>query len=450
MNSEAMPGPSERARVQRRTLTTLITVQVVGSFGMGAAPSVGILLAETVTQSEMWAGIARSGLTFGAALTALPLADLAARRGRRVALTVGWIAAAFGAGLLVLSPVLMSVPLVVVGMLALGVGTAAALQLRFAATDLALPEHRGRSLSTVVWLGTLGAVVGPNMGIPGRWVDNVLGLPDYAGAFLLSGALLALTSVVVWVFLRPDPLLTAQNLTRGSFDDDGPMTPASPVPGDAPSLVSPGVAAEPPVPGTPPSPAGRKRGSLRTAWRTIRGHPMALFAFVALVSAHIVMVSVMTMTPVHLHHGGSSIEVVGLTISFHVAGMFALAPVFGILTDRVGAIPTILLGVAVLIASAAINAFSTGHVGIMVGLTLLGLGWSAVTVPASSLLSSSVPIGERPSVQGLGDTGMNAAAAFGALASGPIMAFTTFAGLAVLSGLLVLPVVWHALRVRRR
>jgi MFS family permease len=140
---------------------------VLGSLGIGAAPSIGVLLAQEVTRSQAWAGIARASVTIGAALLALPLGMLAARHGRRRALTLAWGSAAAGAALLVVAAWTTTIFVMVVGMMALGAGSAAGLQSRFAATDLAVPAHRARSLSLVVWVGTLGAVLGPNLGIPG-------------------------------------------------------------------------------------------------------------------------------------------------------------------------------------------------------------------------------------------------------------------------------------------
>ncbi|WP_158274417.1 MFS transporter [Cellulomonas sp. WB94] len=154
----------EVAVARRRTLRVLLVAQVLGSLGIGAAPSIGVLLAQELTRSEAWAGIARASVTIGAALLALPLGMLAARRGRRRALTLAWGSAAVGAALLVVAASTTSVLVMVLGMMALGAGSAAGLQSRFAATDLAVPVHRARSLSLVVWVGTLGRCSGRTSG----------------------------------------------------------------------------------------------------------------------------------------------------------------------------------------------------------------------------------------------------------------------------------------------
>ncbi|NTW38857.1 MAG: MFS transporter, partial [Cellulomonadaceae bacterium] len=254
------------AAARRRTLRVLLIAQVLGSLGTGAAPSVGVLLAQEVTGSESWAGIARASVTVGAALLALPLGVLAARKGRRRALTLAWGAAAIGAALLVVAAATTSVLVMVVGMMALGAGSAAGLQSRFAATDLAVPAHRARSLSLVVWVGTLGAVLGPNLGVPGKVVESWLGLPALSGAFVIGAALLATTAATVWILMRPDPLAVAA-MHRAP----------------APTTV-----------------AGTSSVNLRRAASEIRRVPAARFSLAALVLAHVAMVSVMTMTPVSL------------------------------------------------------------------------------------------------------------------------------------------------------
>jgi MFS family permease len=406
----------EVATARRRTLRVLQFAQVLGSLGIGAAPSIGVLLAEEITRSETWAGVARASATIGAALLALPLGMLAARRGRRRSLSLAWAVASAGAALLVAAASAKSVTLLVVGMMALGAGSAAGLQSRFAATDLAAPAHRARSLSLVVWVGTFGAVLGPNLGLPGKVVESRLGLPPLSGAFGIGAVLLGITALTVWLLMRPDPL----HVVASHVD----VAPA----------------------GTP----ARSPMNVRRALRQIREVPAAGFALVSLVLAHVGMVSVMTMTPVTLAQHGRTITIVGLTISIHVLGMYAFAPLVGAAADRFGRVPVILGGQAVLALSAVLNTIASGSTAtVVVGLFLLGLGWSIVTVPAAALLSQSVPAPSRPFVQGAGDSAMNAAAAIGAIASGPLMAMIGFSGLAGIGGLLIVPVLWMARRQSR-
>lgn len=405
-------------RVQRRTVALLGTAQVFGGIGTGATVSIGSILAVELSGSNAWAGAVATVMTLGAALAAIPLASLADRRGRRAGQVTGMLAAFAGAVLMVLSVVLAVFPLLVLGAAGIGAGTAANLQARFAAVDLAEAEHRGRALATVVWAVTLGAVAGPNLIQPGAAVGLALGLPAVAGPFVISGAGLLIAVILVFAGLRPDPLLLARELTART------TTGGSATPGTAPG------------------------GRLRRGLRAIRASKPAVLAVSAIIGAHAVMVGVMSMTPVHLQHlvegpgashaghaaEGGVLVVIGFTISLHIAGMFALSPVMGWLTDKAGRTETIMLGFAVLIAGVAVAGFGQDSTtAVAVGLVLLGLGWSASTVAGSTLLAESVGQDARVAVQGVSDMLMGAAGAIGGAASGLVLSGTGYFGLNMLA-----------------
>jgi MFS family permease len=408
--ARAAPGRDWRAApgvvaVQRRTVRMLIVAQVVGGIGIGAGASLGALLAEQVTSSESWAGLARTCSTLGAALVALPLALMASRRGRNSALGLGWALAAIGAVVLVLSAVYDNTGLLIIGMLMFGAGTATNLQSRYAATDLAEPRHRARTLSLVVWSTTVGSVLGPNLSGVGASVARWFGLPDLSGGFLIASVVMALGAVAMWGFLRPDPLLTAQRHL--------------------------------PV---PPSTARRQR-SLSVTMKAISESPVTRFAFVTVVLGHTVMAAVMTMTPIHMADHGASLDLIGLTISVHVLGMYGLSPVVGIISDRLGRIPAILIGQVVFVISAFVAGLSGSSTAMVtVGLFLLGLGWSFSLVAGSALLAESVPEAIRPTVQGTGDMAMNILAAVASGISGVAMDRWGFGGLNAIAGVLTIPV----------
>ncbi|MGO1769099.1 MAG: MFS transporter [Microbacterium sp.] len=401
---------SGAAAIQRRTMIVLIITQVVGTIGVGIAPSIGVLLAEVVTGSETLAGIARTASTLGAAAMGLPLGTLAARRGRRAALTTGWWVAAAGSAILVLAAHADLVVPLFVGLFLIGAGSAVGLQSRFAATDLAPPDRRGRSLALVVWVGTLGSVLGPNLGVPGAVVGELTGLNVYAGAFLIATVCLALAGAVILVLLRPDPLLVLRAAA-----------------GDAP--------------------ARPKRGRIARAVAELRGNVQARYAVIAILTAQAVMVAIMTMTPVHLAHQGGSITIVGVTISLHVAGMYALSPVVGALADRVGSRATIGVGIVVLVASLAIGTLWPEETGtIVVSLILLGVGWSFVNVAASALFSAVITDEARASSQGGVDALANLCGAAAALASGPLLAISSFSTLSIVAAAALVPLTVLTLR----
>lgn len=399
---ERLEAPEQDAvlvRLRHRTLALLTAGQVLGGFGIGAAASVGALAASDLA-GEAWSGVAAVMSTLGAAVVALPLARLADRSGRRVSLSGAALLAAVGAVVCVAALTWASAVLLFVGLALLGAATAGSLQSRFAATDLASPRSRGRDLSLVVWSTTVGAVVGPNLAGPGSLVGTALGLPPLAGVFLFPVVTQLLAAATYLVGMRPDPLLESRRRATVAASAD---------------------------------PVGASRDA------DDPGSPLLVRVAIATVAlSHATMVALMAMTPVHLVHGGATLSVVGFTLSLHIAGMFALSPVFGVLADRWGPFRTIALGQTLLLAAAVVTGLAAEHtVGVVVGLVLLGLGWSASTVAGASLLTVAAPAARRIRLQGRSDLAMNLAGAFGGAVAGPVLAVLSYAGLA---WLLLVPV----------
>ncbi|MDE0545617.1 MFS transporter [Microbacterium sp. C7(2022)] len=388
-------SPEYVARVQRRTVWTLSLGQVLGGLAFGATISLGAVLAAQISGDESLSGLAAAAVTFGTALIAVPLARLARSHGRRVSLTVGMGIALVGVLLVVTAVAVASFPLLLTSFLLVGAGQAANLQSRFAAADLASDASRGRDLSIVVWATTIGAVLGPNLTGPGELIGDALGMPPLTGPYAFTLVAQVLAMLVYLVVLRPDPLLLAQRVVA------------------QPSSVA-----------------------LRIA-RTDR--PLAAaYAIFAVAAAHGTMVSVMAMTPVHLLHHGASLSVIGFTISLHIAGMYALAPVFGILADRVGRVATVLVG-QVLLAAALVTA-SLGQDDtsmVTVALVLLGLGWSASTVAGSALLTEASAEDRRTRRQGISDFTMSMVGAVGAILAGVVLGWIGYGGLALVVLVLV-------------
>jgi MFS family permease len=383
--------------VQRRIVTVLAVTQVVGSLGVGAGLTIGTLLVKDISGSSGWAGLATVVQVIGAATVTVPLATLATRVGRRPALTLGWSIAAIGALVAMRAAAAGSLPFLLVGLCLFGAATATSLQSRFAAVDRAEPAAIGRSLALVVWSGTIGAVIGPNLIDPGAAVAGRVGIPPLAGPLVFSLAGFVLSAIMTFALLRPDPL--AESL--------GQML---------------------------------NRPSLRSALPHVRG-PVAL-AIWAIATAHAVMVAVMSLTPVHMQDHGSMLKIIGLTISIHIAGMFALSPIMGWLSDRFGPRPTILGGQLVLIAAVAV-AGTSGHsdVQITVGLALLGIGWSASVIAGAALVASATDFEVRTLVQGLSDLSMHIAGATGGLLAGVMVATLGYGALNAAAGVLTLPLI---------
>lgn len=391
---------SQIAAIQRRTLWVLSSATVLGGLGVGATLSVGALLLAEVSGEDALSGLASAMFNGGAALAGIPLARLAMRRGRRRALVTGSLISMVGAMIAVFSTVIGLWWLLAAGLAMVGVASAVQLLSRFSAADLAVPEKRARDLSLVVWSITIGAVVGPNLMGPGAFVGALIGVTPLAGVFVFTVFAQIAAALVNWLGLRPDPLLTAQHLARTTG-------------GHSPN--DPGVGAV-----------------LGDRWSKI------LVIFV-IAMAQAIMVALMAMTPLHLVHTGGSNELVGVTLSLHIAGMFALSPVFGILASRFGRLPVIGLGWALMLV-AVVLAYLSGpsHLLVQVAMTTVGLGWGAITVAGAALLTEITAAHERPRWQGRSDTIMSAAGAVAGTLSGVIFAIGDFSFLALLSGLLLL------------
>ncbi|MEY4985823.1 MAG: hypothetical protein RLZZ359_709 [Actinomycetota bacterium] len=356
--------------------------------------SIGALLAEKLSGSAAWSGAAATFSTLGAATIAIPLARLANSRGRRVALATGAAMAISGAILIITAAYVEVFPLLLLALLLLGAGSATGLQARFAATDLPSNRSAGRDLSLVVWATTAGAVIGPNLFGPGEIIGHALNMPLYTGPFLFTITAQILSTTVFWFGLRPDPLLTAK---AASADEHKGLV---------------------------------RKTSFSAAIAVLKTNPTAAYAVAVIALSHMVMVSVMSMTPIHMKSHGATLVLVGFTISMHVAGMYAFSPLFGWLADRIGKLRTVVLGQLIYVAALTIAGFgSENHDLVVVGLFLLGLGWSASTVSGSALLSSSLSIDEKATVQGVSDSLMSLSGAFGGAIAGSILTAYAFVGL---------------------
>lgn len=402
-------APEQQAAVQRRTVMVLSAGQVLGGIAFGATVSLGALLAADLSGDDGLSGLATASVTLGPALCSIPLARLAARVGRRRALTLGNIFALVGIMIVVLAVSLRIFPLLLLGTLTIGAGNAGNLQSRFAATDLAVPEHRGRDLSIVVWSTTIGGVAGPLLLAPGELVGHAIGMPPQTGSYAFSFVAQCLALVLYLVALRPDPLLTAQQLARAAAAVTGIVREDRPV--------------------------------------------VARYAIFAVAGSHVVMASVMAMTPVHLSHMAHEMHglqttpadvsaLVGITIALHVGGMYALSPVFGILADRLGRLRVVLLGQVLLGGALTFAVFANRQAwGVIVALILLGLGWSAATVAGAALLTESSAPELRTRRQGRSDSLMSLCAAGGAVLAGVILSNFQYAGLGIAASVIVVAIV---------
>ncbi len=384
--------------LQKRVVKVLASAQILNGLGTAGTLVAGSLLVASITGSKTLAGLAQTAAVLGAAALALPLAALTNRGGRRLALSVGFIAGVIGSLFAIIGGSQRNIYLMLLGTFLVGAASAAGYQARFAAIDLATDETRAKQLSFVVWASTVGAVAGPNLMEPAGKLAENFGLPRLVGPYLISALTLVLATLVIQIFLRPDPYLTAQKASEA---------------------------------------LGKKRESTKAALKHIRSNPKARFAIMAIAIGHLAMVSIMVMTPVHMAHVNVTLTIIGFVISVHVLGMYALSPLIGSLSDRFGRVRVIQLGALNLLASALVAGTSEAADAITLGvaLFLLGLGWSCTLIAGSALLTESVDENMKSASQGASDLVMNLAGAGGGALAGVIIGTLSYSWLCVFTAI---------------
>ncbi len=387
------PTPS----VRRRLIAVLFGAVGLDRIGFLLAVTVATLAAEDMLGSPLWAGLPAAVSVTGMALATTPMSAFMGRRGRRAGMVLGQTIVVVGAGISAAAVNIASFPLLIAGFLLFGIGNSADRLARYAAADVATPERRGSAIALVVWAGTIGSVIGPALLEPAQRFADSLSIAGLAGPYLFAGAAYAAAAVVIFTLLRPDPLDLA---------------------GD-----------ERPKPGSRPVPV-----------LELLRIPKLLFAVVALVVGQVVMVLIMTMTPIHIRSAGQSLGIVGLVISAHTLGMFALSPLTGWLADRIGSLQVVLAGEGLLLVSAVMASFAAGdqRTLLVASLFLLGLGWNFGFVAGSALVVEDVTPEVRLRAQGVADAFVWLSGAVATFGSGLILAGVGYSGLSLLGALLVL------------
>jgi MFS family permease len=393
--------PSTLDRLRRRTHWSLVAGVALGSIGHIAASTVSSIAAQHIAGSTAWTGVPGAAVVLGAAAGAVVLSQGMVRWGRRVGLAAGYAVGVAGAFVATVAVIAASLPLLLVGTVLIGFGNASNQLSRYVAADLYPADRRASAIGIVVWGATVGAVIGPNLAAPAGALATALGLPELAGAYLVPVVFVGAATLLTLVALRPDPYALADASSR----DDHP---------------------------------GGDR-SMSASLASVLRRPNVPVAVVSLVTVMIVMVLIMTMTPLHMTAHGHDLGAVGLVISGHTLGMFALSPLSGRLTDRFGTIPVILSGMAVSAFAAILAAVAPpdGGVLLFIALFLLGYGWNLGYVAGSALLTHGLSLAERTRLQGLTDGLIWSSAAAASLGSGLVVAGASYAALGLLGAALV-------------
>ncbi|MFI9341136.1 MFS transporter [Streptomyces sp. NPDC052773] len=436
----ATPAPS-LPETQKRILVILLASQILSGVGLAAGVTVAALLAQDMLHSTTLAGLPSALLTAGSALAAVTIGRISQSRGRRPGLAAGYLAGALGGAGVVLAAALANPALLFVSLFLYGAGTAANLQARYAGADLAAPRHRARALSTVLVATTLGGVIGPNLTAPAGHLAAALALPPLSGLFLVSGAAFALAALTLLIWLRPDPLLLARTLPAGP-EARAAGSEARPAGSEALPAGPEARPAGPEARPAGPEPAEHTATGPAPALPQPTAHrrPGLPLGVLVMVLSQLIMVAIMTMTPVHMQDHGHGTAASGLVIALHIGAMYLPSPLTGALTDRYGPTVTATASGVTLLAAGLLAAAAPADsvVLLAVALTLLGLGWNLGLVSGTTVITDAVPLATRAKTQGVVDVAIAIAGATGGMTSGIVVAVASYPLLALTGAALAL------------
>lgn len=398
----------EQQKLYKRTLIIVSISQMFGGAGLAAGITVGALLAQQMLGTDAFAGLPTAMFTLGSALAAFIVGKLSQRYGRRIGLATGFIVGGFGAIGVVMAALTNSIILLLISLLIYGAGTATNLQARYAGTDLADKKQRATAVSITMVMTTFGAVAGPNLvGVMGSFAHSI-GVLKLAGPFILSAAAFILAGLVLFVMLRPDPLIIANIIERYKQEHTYKGQPI-----------------------------------IEEVKENKRGITVGA---IVMILTQIVMVAIMTMTPVYMGHHGHGLSAVGLVIGFHVGAMYLPSLVTGMLIDKIGRTTMSIAGGVILLAAGVIAAIapSDSLLLLIVALSLLGLGWNLGLISGTAQIVDSTTPSTRAKTQGKIDVFIALAGASGGAMSGMVVANSSYAALSLAGGvlaLLLIPVV---------
>ncbi|PEZ74421.1 MFS transporter [Bacillus sp. AFS017274] len=409
LNQSYVDSQEKQKMLYKRTLIIVSISQIFGGAGLAAGITVGALLAQQMLGTDAFAGLPSGLFTLGSAGAALIVGRLSQRYGRRTGLTAGFIIGGLGAIGVITAAIINSVFLLFASLLIYGAGTATNLQARYAGTDLANNKQRATAISITMVFTTFGAVAGPNLVNVMGGVATSIGIPSLAGPFILSAAAFILAGLVLFVMLRPDPLVIARTIEASNQES--------------------------------------KRIEHSTDTEQIANKRGIIVGATIMVLTQIVMVAIMTMTPVHMGHHGHNLGEIGLVIGFHVGAMYLPSLVTGVLVDKFGRTAMAIASGATLLLAGLVSAIAPGDsmILLVIALSLLGLGWNFGLISGTALIVDSTETSTRAKTQGKVDVLIALSGASGGALSGMIVAGSSYTTLSFIGGLLsllLIPVVF--------
>ena len=410
----------EQQKLYKRSLFVVVMSQIFGGAGLAAGITVGALIARDMLGTASYAGVPAALFTLGSALSAFLVGRISQRFGRRYGLSLGFITGGVGAMGVILATTIDNVVLLFISLFVYGAGTSTNLQARYAGTDLANEKQRATAISIAMVSTTIGAVAGPNLVTPMGNFALTLGIPALAGPFILAAAAYLVAGLTLFLYLRPDPFLVAKAIAvKQEVQVDSNSTEVS-----------------------------------KKLHYKINRIGIVVGAMV-LVLSHLIMVAIMTMTPIHMQNHGSGLTVVGMVISLHIAAMYLPSLGTGLLVDKVGRTAMVIASGVTLSVAGFIAAFAPGDsmAWLTIALILLGLGWNFGLISGTAIIIDSTDMKTRAKTQGSVDVWVALAGTAGSILSGIIVAYSSYAVLGLLGmylSLLLIPlIVWKRYKEKK-
>lgn len=396
-------SPEKQKALYKRTLLIVVLSQIFGGAGLAAGITVGALLAKDMLGTDSVAGLPIALFTLGSAGAALVVGRLSQRYGRRAGLATGFLTGGIGAIGVIIAAVTNNIFLLFAALLIYGAGSATNLQARYAGTDLASSKQRATAVSIAMVSTTFGAVAGPNLvEAMGEFALSV-GVPALSGPFILAAAAYIVAGLVLLFFLRPDPFVVARAIALAERNAKA----------SSPDYVEEEFVTD-------------KRG-------------IGVAALI-MVLTQMVMVAIMTMTPVHMGNHGHGLSAVGMVIGFHIGAMYLPSLLTGVLVDKIGRATMAVASGVTLLISGVMAAVAPGEsmFWITLSLILLGLGWNFGLISGTALLVDATNPTNRAKMQGTVDVTVALSGATGGMLSGMVVANSNFAFLSLAGGVLSL------------
>lgn len=349
----------------RRNVLLLAVSQALMLSAIVMSMALAAVLGGVLASDKGFATLPIAVMVIGTAIATLPAALLMRRFGRRTGFLIGAILGLAGSLLCAFALQQRSFALFVTGHLLLGSYQGFANYYRFAAVEATEASHASRAIAWVVAGGVVAAFLGPQLGQWGRdWIAGNL----FVGSYLAQGAL-SVIALAMLLQVRLKPVAVAQS------------EPTRPL-------------------------------------REILSQPVLLVSILGTAAGYVVMVMVMTATPLAILGCGLPESSITSVIQWHVVGMFAPSFFSGSLIRRYGAPRMMQIGFILLLGQVVITLLGIEFLHFLSALFLLGVGWNFVFVGGTTLLTQSYRPSEQSKVQMINEFSIFGLVAAASLSSG--------------------------------